>query len=137
MQSAGISLSLAAAVTALTAGLGWRAIGRGIRQWRVARNAVRQLLLGRCDPPLAFPDLEQTIDWVEAEKPLAFAYGFLRPRILVTTGLAQRLSHEELRAGLMHEVYQPGWCCPISCACCRRLVDRWPEAEQRGALLYL
>ena len=43
------------------------------------------------------------VDVVEAERPFAFVYGWLSPRICVSTGLAARFSAGELRAALLHE----------------------------------
>ena len=43
------------------------------------------------------------LDLVEAVRPFAFAYGWLRPRICVSTGLIERLTLQELEAVLHHE----------------------------------
>ena len=45
------------------------------------------------------------IDVVEATRPFAFAYGWLRPRVCVSSGLVALLNAEELAAVLHHE----GW----------------------------
>ncbi len=45
------------------------------------------------------------VDVVVAPRPFAFAYGWFRPRICVSTGLIDRLTDEELKAVLHHE----GW----------------------------
>jgi Zn-dependent protease with chaperone function len=82
-----------------------------IRQTYRTRQAVRRLLQfarpldpalrARLDPvPLA-----GRLDVVAAATPLAFCYGFLRPRICVSTGLITLLSAEALTALLWHEYY--------------------------------
>lgn len=45
------------------------------------------------------------VDVVEARRPFAFAYGWVRPRVCVSTGLVELLGDRELEAVLHHE----GW----------------------------
>ncbi|GIW07492.1 MAG: hypothetical protein KatS3mg060_2297 [Dehalococcoidia bacterium] len=47
--------------------------------------------------------LQNRLDLVELDAPLAFCYGYLRPRVLVSTGLLKRLAGPELEALLLHE----------------------------------
>ena len=47
--------------------------------------------------------LQGHIDVVEVGEPIAFCYGFLRPRVLVSTGLFDLLPPRELEAVLLHE----------------------------------
>lgn len=42
---------------------------------------------------------------VQAPQPIAFCFGFLRPRICLSTGLVELLSTPQLRAALLHEDY--------------------------------
>lgn len=42
---------------------------------------------------------------VQAPQPIAFCFGFLRPRICVSTSLIELLSTSQLRAALLHEDY--------------------------------
>ena len=45
------------------------------------------------------------VDVVDTPAPLAFAYGWMRPRVCISTGLVNRLTDTELEAVLRHE----GW----------------------------
>jgi len=47
--------------------------------------------------------LEGQIDLVDLPQPLAFAYGFVRPRVCISTGLVAYLDRAELQAVLGHE----------------------------------
>ena len=42
---------------------------------------------------------------IRAAQPLTFCFGFLRPRICLSTGLAELLTQPQLRAALLHEEY--------------------------------
>lgn len=62
----------------------------------------------------ASPNVEQAaertglagrVDVVEAPEPFSFAYGLLRPRVVVSTGLAHSVPQDELEAVLSHERY--------------------------------
>lgn len=81
-----------------------------------SRQVRRSLAVGRAIDrarlPTLPPELERAalaagvsgqVDAIEASRPFAFVYGWLRPRICVSTGMAERLSPEELRAALLHE----------------------------------
>lgn len=83
------------------------------------RTLVRQhrqtrALLAACRPtrgadasalaPLARPiGLDQRLDLADLAAPVAFCYGYLRPRVLLSTALVSLLAPEELEALLLHE----------------------------------
>lgn len=50
-----------------------------------------------------FVGIVDDLDLVEAYHPFAFVYGWMQPRICVSTGLVERLSDRELEAVLHHE----------------------------------
>ncbi len=47
----------------------------------------------------------ERLDVVANDRPFAFTYWFVRPRVCVSTGLLRRLDRDELRAVLSHERY--------------------------------
>jgi len=47
--------------------------------------------------------LDGRVDLIEAAKPIAFCYGWVRPRICISTGVVARLSKSEMKALLLHE----------------------------------
>lgn len=79
---------------------------------QVGRSIAVNRAIGRSKLPALPPGIERVaisagvfgqVDAIAASRPYAFVYGWLRPRICVSTGLAERLSAEELRAALLHE----------------------------------
>ncbi|CAN5196831.1 hypothetical protein BH18CHL2_BH18CHL2_09140 [soil metagenome] len=102
-------------VTVLVLILAVCGIGLGLgalcRQLLATAGLIRSLLRRRIAAPrrvAAVADalgLVGRIDVVEDERPFSFCYWFVRPRICVSTGLARRLAHDELRAVLLHERY--------------------------------
>jgi Peptidase family M48 len=82
--------ALGAAVLIVAARMGWR-------QLHGHRRLVRALPVRGPLPGHAGVSL------VEADAPLAFCAGWLRPRIYVSTGAVERLSRDELRVVLAHE----------------------------------
>lgn len=48
------------------------------------------------------PDVSQVV-LIQSSKPIAFCFGFLRPRICLSTGLVELLSVPQLQAALLHE----------------------------------
>jgi len=77
--------------------------GRAIRRW-IPEDA--RLLL----PPALATQAEALglagrIDLVDSPSLYAFCYGFLKPRVCVTTGLVSALTPAELEAILLHERY--------------------------------
>ncbi len=82
--------ALGAAVLIVTARAAWR-------QLRGHRRLVRAL--GAAGP---LPD-HPAVSVIDAELPLAFCAGWLRPRVFVSTAALRRLSTDELDAVLAHE----------------------------------
>lgn len=81
-----------------------------VRQARQARSLGRAVSRARLDalPPAvsqaaAAAGVLDRVDVVGASRPFAFVYGWMAPRICVSTGLAELLSPGELRAALLHE----------------------------------
>ncbi|MDT0541269.1 M56 family metallopeptidase [Streptomyces lonegramiae] len=72
-----------------------RAVGRHVRAAAVDDAAVRAAAR-QVDPTVP-------VDVVEDVGRFAFAYGLLRPRVAVSSGLVESATSEELRAVLVHE----------------------------------
>jgi Zn-dependent protease with chaperone function len=81
--------ALGAAVLIVTVRAGWR-------QARAHRRLIREL-------PVAGPLPGHPATVIEVAAPLAFCAGWLRPRVFVSRGALERLSHDQLRAVLAHE----------------------------------
>lgn len=100
-----ISLAWVAAMTLLLSGTGvfvrrvWKTY-RFVSQFRSAAMAVPPARLAQL---LADSGLSPFVTVLATEVPLAFCYGLLRPRICVSTGLAEALTDRELKAVLLHE----------------------------------
>ncbi len=83
--------------------LGWNA--------RATEHQVQLLLAKKVLPPARLANsleklgLTEDVDTVAAPIPTAFCYGKRAPRILVTTGLVELLSEQELLSVLAHEKY--------------------------------
>lgn len=101
-----VAFGLIAGVTLVLARFARCAVSR----WRRTRARVRLLLAART---AAWPaemsgaaarlGMCDRIDVVSHPAPFAFCYGFLRPRICVSSGLAGLLTAAELEAVLLHE----------------------------------
>lgn len=88
---------------------------RGARAARRARSRIAELRRLAGEARLASPaevvaaataaQIAARIDVVDATRPFAFAYGWIRPRVCISTGLVQLLEAKELEAVLHHE----GW----------------------------
>jgi hypothetical protein len=72
------------------------AVRAGWRQARAHRRLVRRL-------PVAGPLPGHPATVVDADAPLAFCAGWLRPRVFVSRGALERLAPEQLQAVLAHE----------------------------------
>jgi Zn-dependent protease with chaperone function len=70
---------------------------------------IRRLLRARVDLPAPLAStaaalgLAGRVDLVANERPFAFAYWFVQPRVCLSTGLLARLQPDELQAVLAHE----------------------------------
>lgn len=101
-------------------------------QWREASRLVRALRRGRL--PLTGPvaavvaevGLSGRVDLVRDARPIAFTYGFLRPRVIVSTALVDGLSSAELAAILHHERYHARARDPFWVALSRAVVGSLP-----------
>lgn len=99
-----VTLVLASATTGLAAGA-WVAL-RAAADSRALRSLLRAA--GRPVPPsilnrAAALDCASRVDAVAGEEAFAVTYGLVRPRILVSTGLAAALTVGEIDAVLAHE----------------------------------
>jgi Zn-dependent protease with chaperone function len=98
-------LALVAAATILLLGLGafvrrlWKTY-RFVSRLRSAAMAVPPTRLARLFADLS---LSPFVTVLATEIPMAFCYGLLRPRICISTGLAEAITTKELKAVLLHE----------------------------------
>ena len=83
-------------------------------QWYRTRLLVRSLLRGGgitaeqqagLDKLSASLRLQGRIDLVQRLDPVAFCYGWMKPRICISAGILARLDSQELQALLLHERY--------------------------------
>lgn len=81
-----------------------RARGRISELRRLARTA-RLTTPSEVEAAAIAAQIGDRIDVVDATRPFAFTYGWLRPRVCLSTGLVQLLDAKELEAVLHHE----GW----------------------------
>lgn len=91
---------------------------RGARAARRARSRIAELRQLARKARLTTPaevvavatvaQIATRIDVVDATRPFAFAYGWIRPRVCVSTGLVQLLNARELEAVLHHEGWHVG-----------------------------
>lgn len=82
------------------------------QSWRSKRALQRLMRYAQVAPPL--PLLAEISDWgikpsdfvlIESREAVAFCFGFLRPRICLSTGFVALLSKSQLRAAISHEDY--------------------------------
>lgn len=93
------------------AGAGLLLFGLGVLLSRARRTSrfVSGLLTAAAAPPARLArltadlGLSRHVVVLATEAPLAFCFGFVRPRICLSTGLAEALGDDELRAVLLHE----------------------------------
>jgi Zn-dependent protease with chaperone function len=78
--------------------------------------------------------LRGRLDLVDVVAPIAFCYGYLRPRVLVSTGLAELLPASELEALLLHEREHLRQCDPLKIAFGKLLVSTVLFVPLVGAL---
>lgn len=81
-----------------------------VSQWRRTRAGVATVMSVRANPwPAAVAETAARtgvaghVDVVDHPAPFAFCYGFFRPRICISSGLAMLLTSAELEAVLLHE----------------------------------
>ncbi len=100
----GASLAVAAVASGLVAGM---VVLTG--QLRSTRRLVRQMEARAVRAPQRLARLawglgiQDRLTYVLDPAPYAFCYGFLSPRICVSSGMARTLTRRELRAVLLHE----------------------------------
>jgi Zn-dependent protease with chaperone function len=87
-------------------------IGSVVRQWWATRRLIQTHAVLRlaCPPPSLVGLSERLgltgrVDVIQAAQPYSFCYGWLRPRICLSTGLVRLLSEAEIEAVLLHERY--------------------------------
>lgn len=90
------------------------------RLWQTQQGTARLLKVAGLVPlPAEVTALLPTLNLagkvvvVQTAAPLAFCFGFLRPRICLSVGLVELLSSEQLRAVLLHEAYHQRRCDPL------------------------
>jgi beta-lactamase regulating signal transducer with metallopeptidase domain len=92
--------------TAAGAAAGARVLLRQSRSTRALLSAclaVRSPRSRVLDPLERRLQLHGRLDVVDLTEPIAFCYGYIRPRVLVSTGLIDLLPPRELEAVLLHE----------------------------------
>ena len=75
---------------------------RGVSAWRGARRRTRAWM--RTARPLALPGSVLPAFEIDADAPVLALVGVLRPRLLVTRGLIEALTADELAASVAHEI---------------------------------
>ncbi len=102
---------VSAAIIALLLGSGVRGGVTLLRQTIRTRRVIRQLLTfarpldSRLLEGLRGLQLDGRVDLVQTITPLAFCYGFLQPRVCLSTGMIAALDPGQLRSVLWHERY--------------------------------
>lgn len=71
--------------------------------WSVARRLRSSLRVARSLRSLAEPDERQRFETIESCEQFAYCIGLLRPKIVVSRGLLERLSTAQLDVVLLHE----------------------------------
>lgn len=107
----------------------WTVVRRVVRTHLHARRLLRQ---SQAEHPTKLADvlaeyqLENHVVLVRARHPLAFCFGFVRPRICLSTGLVALLPSSQLKAVLLHEAYHRRRFDPLRLLC----------AEAVGTMLF-
>lgn len=106
------SAMVIAVVAALPILLGARAASRARATVVELRCAAKSARLSTLPPRVIAaatkPRVLERVDVVDAPRAFAFAYGWIRPRICVSTGLIELLDDAELEAVLHHEGWHAG-----------------------------
>jgi Zn-dependent protease with chaperone function len=77
------------------------AAARGTRAWR--RASLRARVWSGAAAPLSIAQCETPAFEVDANEPMMALVGLFRPRLIVTRGLVEALTPEEIAAGAAHE----------------------------------
>jgi hypothetical protein len=94
-----VLLTAGALVTCVAIGAG---VWRGLSAWRSAARRTRAWM--RRARPLSLPGTNIPAFEIDAEAPVLALVGVLRPRMLVTRGLIDVLTREELAVAVAHEI---------------------------------
>src|SRR5205807_9862855 len=92
LTALGVAAAVMIAVTAVRGATAWIGAWNRARAWR------------RVSRPLTIGDDMVAAYVVDADMPIMALVGVLRPRLLVTRGVIDALTAEELRAGVAHEL---------------------------------
>jgi Zn-dependent protease with chaperone function len=114
-------------VVAVSLMLGIRSMRRQLSATRLVAQSVRELMLPVPDT-LARTTGEVGLDGrvvvLDVPERFSFAYGALTPRVAISRGLLEGVSHAELRAVLEHERYHVENLDPLKLLLAKTLVDR-------------
>ena len=104
--AAGATVPLLVLLVLLARGL-WSLVRQvwGTRRFLQSLRVETNSLPRRLEQVVAGMGVGRRVTWVQDDRPFAFCYGFLNPRICVSTGLLALLDDAELRALLLHERY--------------------------------
>lgn len=97
--------------TSLATSIAWRLLRTGWRQWRDTRQLLADIRPSFRRPGLRLQHATTTLEThariVEADcsEPFAFCVGLAKPRIVVSSGLANSLEPRQLAAVLAHEAH--------------------------------
>jgi hypothetical protein len=80
------------------------AIAAGTLLWRIARRLRKSLLVARSLSFLAERPDRQPYEVIESREPFAYCVGLLRPHVMLSRGLIDRLSRAQLEVVLRHEL---------------------------------
>jgi hypothetical protein len=94
-----VTLTALAAVGLLLVGAG---LARGAAAWRLVERRSRQWMAAA--EPLAVPGLSVRAFQVNSPQPMIALVGIFRPRLLITRGLIDLLTPDELAAVIAHEL---------------------------------
>jgi Zn-dependent protease with chaperone function len=120
------------------------AAARGVTAYR--RASRRAQAWSRLARPLTLSDSSMPTFEIDADAPIMALVGVLRPRLLITRGVLQALSDEELSASVAHEIgHQRAWdnlkrlamrTAPdllTTTTAARNIEQRWASASERVA----
>jgi len=120
-----------AAAIALVTAAGVRALSA----WRSARRRTREWM--RTAQPLQLPGTQMPAYAIAADAPVMALVGVLRPRLLVTRGLIDALTPEELAASVAHEIGHSSGRDNLKRLMIRASPDMLPSSRSSRALEHL